>query len=486
MVASCGFVNFNHPHAFFDLESAYAALVSATNPMKLARSFPLLLSVLLFPPSPATTTALAAEPVPDYELALPSYDNGLPGRGPLRRHTWFQNLWQGRRSLWAKQVEADQGALVFFGDSITQGWEKTMAADFPGVKLANRGISGDTTRGLLLRLQHDVLALNPAGIVLLIGTNDIEEAARNDAIVNNVTLMVERIKAHSRAVPIILCEVFPSSPQKERPPELIKDLNARYRAAFKGDPQVIILDTWTLFADATGNAKAEEMPDLLHPTDVGYAKWRAALWPIFATLGFVDTETDLNWQPEAGYTSLFNGRDLTGWGYRPTPENEREGARGWMASDPSVVYPFVDEAQNFDGLRATPDGRFRAINGRLVVTTPPEGRKIQKLFTQQEIGTDFELRLEFRATPNADSGVYVRGPQLQCRDYALAGPWQDLPRYRPQDWNELIITVRGTAMEATCNGDPLPAGLTLPEIGPIGIEGDRGQMEYRRIRYKAL
>ena len=72
------------------------------------------------------------------------------------------------------------------------------------------------------------------------------------------------------------------------------------------------------------------------------------------------------------------------------------------------------------------------------------------------------------------------------RDYTLAGPWKDLPHYRPQDWNELIITVRGTSMEATCNGDPLPAELTLPEIGPIGVEGDRGQMEYRRIRYKPL
>ncbi len=434
-----------------------------------------------------TTATPPPSPVPDYELALPMYDNGLPGRGPLRRHTWFQNLWQGRRSAWAKAVAADQGAVVFFGDSITQGWEKTMAADFPGLKIANRGISGDTTRGLLLRLQHDVLTLNPAAIVLLIGTNDIEEAARNDAITNNVRLLVERIQAHSRAVPIILNLVFPSSPQKERPPELIQDLNARYRAAFQGDPQVLILDTWTLFANPEGNAKLEEMPDLLHPNELGYAKWRDALRPVFATLGLLETQADLAWQPEPGYTALFNGTDLTGWGYRPTSAADREGARRWQAADPNAAaWPFVDEAQNFDGLKATPDGRFRAINGRLVVTLPPEGRKIQQLWTQREIGTDFELRLEFRATPNADSGVYVRGPQLQCRDYALAGPWKDLPHYRPGDWNELIITVRGTTLHATCNGDELDANLTLPASGPIGLEGDRGQMEYRRIRYKPL
>ena len=61
------------------------------------------------------------------------------------------------------------------------------------------------------------------------------------------------------------------------------------------------------------------------------------------------------------------------------------------------------------------------INGRLVVTTPPEGRKIQQLWTTREFPEDFMLKLEFRATPNADSGVYVRGPQLQCRDYASPG-----------------------------------------------------------------
>lgn len=92
------------------------------------------------------------------------------------------------------------------------------------------------------------------------------------------------------------------------------------------------------------------------------------------------------------------------------------------------------------------------------------------------------LKLEFRATPNADSGVYVRGPQLQVRDYRLAGPFTTLTRYKPQDWNELVVTVRDGAPTATCNGEPLDITMTVPASGPIGLEGDRGQMEYRRIR----
>ena len=138
----------------------------------------------------------------------------------------------------------------------------------------------------------------------------------------------------------------------------------------------------------------------------------------------------------------------------------------------------------FDGLKVTPDGRFAVIGGRLVVTTPPEYRKIQQLWTTREFPRSFVLKLEFRATPNADSGVFVRGPQLQCRDYRLAGPYKDLKSYKPQDWNELVVMVEGGSARATCNGELLEAALAVPGSGPIGLEGDRGQMEYRHIRIK--
>lgn len=158
-----------------------------------------------------------------------------------------------------------------------------------------------------------------------------------------------------------------------------------------------------------------------------------------------------------------------------------------QASDPAAaLWPFVDEPVSFDGKTASDGGRFRAINGRLVVTTPPEGRKIQQLYTTREFPNDFVLKLEFRATPNADSGVYVRGPQLQCRDYRLAGPYKDLQHYRPQDWNELEITVQNGVARATVNGELIESDFKVPSTGPIGVEGDRGQMEYRRIRVKEL
>jgi len=427
---------------------------------------------------PALTTASADDIA---SITLPATDDGLPGAGPIRRYDWFQELWKERHATWAKRIEQDQNAVVFLGDSITQGWGDDLHGAFPGLKVANRGISGDTTRGMLVRLKQDVLDLNPSGVVMLMGTNDLEEKAEPQIIADNVKLIIAALKKHNAKMPIVLCQVFPSSASKGRPADKIKEINKLCAKVVQGDPQITVLETWPLFANEQGEAKVEEMPDLLHPNNVGYTKWAGALRPILATLGFIETEAD-DFQPEPGFVSLFNGKDLTGWGFRVTPEKFRDGARKWMASDSTVVWPFVDDPVSFDGRIVTPEGRYHAINGRLVVTTPPEGRKIQQLYTTQEFSRDFTLKLEFRATPNADSGVFIREPQLQCRDFPLAGPYKDLKRFKSGDWNELVVVAKDGIARCTCNGEVIEEAFKIPATGPIGLEGDKGQMEYRRIR----
>lgn len=436
----------------------------------------LALCVWLAPAQPAATPRGAST------LSIPKTDDGLPGAGPIRRYDWFRKLWAERRSAWAQRTEQDRNAVVFLGDSITQGWGDDFSGRFPGIKIANRGISGDTTRGVLIRLEEDVLALQPRAVVLLIGTNDLEEQADPETVAANLKLILARLKAHDAKMPIVLCQVFPSSETKKRPADKIKKLNQLYAAAVKGDAQITFIETWTLFANAQGDAKTEEFPDLLHPNEAGYAKWTAALRPILATLGFLETQDDA-FTPEPGFVSLFNGRDLTGWGYRPSSQGDIENAKRWQASDRNAPpWPIVTTPVNFDGKTASDDGRYVAKHGRLIVTTPSEGRKIQTLWTTREFPKDFVLKLEFRATPNADSGVFIRKPQLQCRDYLLAGPYKQLKQYKPQDWNEIVVTVKGGEAHATCNGEVLEAAMKLPGTGPIGLEGDRGQMEYRRIR----
>jgi lysophospholipase L1-like esterase len=417
---------------------------------------------------------------------IPDTDDGLPGQGPIRRYDWFRKTWSDRRTRWAARLEQDRGAVVLLGDSITQGWGEDFTAWFPNLKVANRGISGDTSRGVLIRLQEDVLALQPKAVILLIGTNDLEEKADPETIAANLKLIVAELARHDPKMPVVLCQVFPSSASKSRPSDKIKKVNQLYAATVKGNPQVTLIETWPLFADAQGDAIPGEFPDLLHPNMAGYAKWTAALRPVLATLGVVET-TSYEFTPEPGFVSLFNGKDLTGWGWRPTSDADKASAQKWQASDPNApLWPIVTSPESFDEKASSPDGRFVAKNGRLIVTTPSEGRRIQQLNTTQDFSKDFILRLEFRATPNADSGVFLRGRQLQCRDYPLAGPYKKLRNYRPGDWNEIEVTVKGDTAYCLCNGEVLEAAMKLPATGPIGVEGDRGQMEYRRIRIKEL
>lgn len=207
--------------------------------------------------------------------------SAFPGEGPLRgQYDWFRKLWVERRSDFWRQRDKDQGAVVFLGDSITQGWS-TLAKDFPQFKTANRGISGDTTRGVRFRLQEDVLDLHPKAVVLLIGTNDLEESAKPDLIAANVRAILAACRAARPEMPLLLCDVMPSSASKRRPAADIRQINALLTDVAKACPGCKLVDTWTPFADDQGDAKPAEFPDLLHPNAAGYAKFADALRPVF-------------------------------------------------------------------------------------------------------------------------------------------------------------------------------------------------------------
>ena len=163
---------------------------------------------------------------------------------------------------------------------------------------------------------------------------------------------------------------------------------------------------------------------------------------------------------EEGFVQLYNGKDLTGWQYK--------------ADD------------KFDGKTEASDGRYSAKGDTLVVNPFKEGAgpKLRQLWTTKEFPKNFILKIEFRAAVNADSGIFLRKPQLQCRDYLVAGPYKELKKYKAQDWNEIIVTVKDNVAHCECNGEVLEDALKLPATGPIGLEADRGQMEYRNIRVK--
>ncbi len=166
------------------------------------------------------------------------------------------------------------------------------------------------------------------------------------------------------------------------------------------------------------------------------------------------------WKPDPGFKSLFNGTNLSGWSY--------------------------NASEVFDGKTEASDKRYSAGGGILTVHPQTEGPRLRQLWTVQTFPKNFHLKLEFRAAANADSGIFLRKPQLQCRDYWMAGPYYKLTKYKWQDWNSIEVVVKDNVAHCTCNGEVLEEALKLPEDGPIGLEADRGTMEYRHIQLKEI
>ena len=208
-------------------------------------------------------------------LAMPP-ENVFPGAGPLQLAPWFQKLWMVRRVQFSKDKAVEQRPVVFFGDSITQGWND-LAKAFPNFSVANRGISGDTSRGLRYRLKEDVLDLHPRVVSLLIGTNDLALGGTPAQVIDNIRAIVAELEKQNRNVRIVMNLVMPRGPQPGLFPEKIRELNALIVQFATKDPHVVICDTWSTFDDGKGSCKKEEFPDMLHPNKAGYAKWKAAL-----------------------------------------------------------------------------------------------------------------------------------------------------------------------------------------------------------------
>jgi lysophospholipase L1-like esterase len=109
-----------------------------------------------------------------------------------------------------KRQPAVPGRVVFMGDSITDLWR--LEDYFPGQPYVNRGIGGQTTPQMLVRMYPDVIELKPAAMVLLAGINDI---ARNtgqstvEMIQHNIMAMTDL--ARQNGIKVLLCSVLPVS-----------------------------------------------------------------------------------------------------------------------------------------------------------------------------------------------------------------------------------------------------------------------------------
>ena len=169
---------------------------------------------------------------------------------------------------------AGEGRVVFYGNSITEAWAPLFAELFPGRAYLGRGISGQTTPQLLVRFRQDVVALHPAVVVVLAGTNDIAGNTGPSSLAmieDNLASMTEIARANG--IRVVLCSVLPvyDYPWKPglEPATKIIALNAWIRD-YAGSVGAAYADFHSAMHDARGGLPPALARDGVHPTPAGY------------------------------------------------------------------------------------------------------------------------------------------------------------------------------------------------------------------------
>jgi len=172
---------------------------------------------------------------------------------------------------------SNEDRVVFMGDSITDIWH--LDKSFPGKPYVNRGIGGQTTPQMLIRLRPDVIALAPRVVVILAGTNDISGNTGPmtlGEIEANLQTMCELARLHR--IRVVLASVLPVNNYTERsklffplrPPDQILELN-RWIKDYATRNNYIHLDYFSAMVDDKGLLQRDLSEDGLHPNDKGYA-----------------------------------------------------------------------------------------------------------------------------------------------------------------------------------------------------------------------
>ena len=173
--------------------------------------------------------------------------------------------------------------LLFVGDSITDGWRNAGQTlwdqYFAPYKAANFGIGGDTTQGVLWRMQNGELDTFKAKlIVMMLGTNNINRNPNED-IVEGDRLIIEEFKKRQPQAKVLLLGIFPRAREATDPYRAsIKDINSKL-ARLADNKQVFYMDIGEKFLTPEGALTAEIMPDALHPNFRGYRIWAEAIAP---------------------------------------------------------------------------------------------------------------------------------------------------------------------------------------------------------------
>jgi lysophospholipase L1-like esterase len=236
--------------------------------------------------------ALAAAPLLLASRAASAKQKPPPGEDWGK---WFHD-WFGRDFGMVGYYADDNAALlaskapvdvVFMGDSITEFWLDKLPGFFTRGRV-DRGISGQTTSQMVLRMMSDVVALRPRAVHIMGGTNDI--AGNTGPMTpqmseNNIRAMTDIAQRHG--IRVIIASVppaaaFPWAPQIE-PRGSITELNRRLKRVAR-ETGATWVDYHDVLDDGTGAMKPGLADDGVHPTEAGYEAMATVIDPVLAKM----------------------------------------------------------------------------------------------------------------------------------------------------------------------------------------------------------
>ncbi len=204
-----------------------------------------------------------------------------PTAGNAGRHQSFVNI--------ATTGDYD---VMFLGDSITDllnvnddgggnpGGKAVMEKYFSDVKVANFGISGDTTQGVLWRLQNgEGQGRKPKAVMVMIGTNNLNAQTSGAEVAEGIGAITLELRKDFPDAKIMLVAIFPRDPSPADPNrKKIEEAN-RIVARLDDKKHVFFVNLNEKFLNPQGGLVGFRTSDSLHPVEQGFDIWISSVAP---------------------------------------------------------------------------------------------------------------------------------------------------------------------------------------------------------------
>ena len=178
-----------------------------------------------------------------------------------------------------------KGQIVFIGDSITDGYVLDDYYSDLTLSVYNRGIGGDSTGGVLKRLDLSVVDIRPSKVVLMIGINDINGGVSDSVLIKNYGEILEKIKRELPKTEVYCMSILPVNKELEsygvdipKNLERVKKNNIEIKRLAE-EYGYCFVDLFENFLDSEGHLKSELSIDGIHLNANGYRLWTEKLKP---------------------------------------------------------------------------------------------------------------------------------------------------------------------------------------------------------------